>query len=310
MEAVLHDCQISLQDCSDELDATQKERAQLQDERDQCKRELDEARETLQAVHESRQRLQDEKDKHRIREADWEKEKERLKAQIDELNNTHAPGGGGGSGGGPSASPPDSPGSSGGDGPPPPGGDIGNAALQEEVRKLREKVQSLRDELEKAQDELNSLRAYKTRIETQDIYKARIAACETENEKLERFGGTIDRGSRLYRTLKKVADFHDNGGPEPTAGEYAQIRVFENCIMERRRIMAQARTHPDPRGFMTPYLDKWDALAHASGCTLTLVAASPINPLNFADGELIGGSTLTVRMMATRLALDKLAPPQ
>lgn len=296
------------------MDATKKERAKLQEEKNRCRKELHEAHETLQSVHERRQKLEDEKAKHRIREADWEKEKERLEAQIDQLNESHSPEA---SDGGLSERPSDRSTNSGSVGLLLPGNEPGDDNLKDEIQKLQTQLRKLRDELTKAEGELKDLRMYKKRKEDRKVFRARLTACETENEKLDKYGGTLDRESCLYQTLKKLADFHDANGPEPTTGEYAQIRAFEICIAERRRIMAQARRHLDPRGFMTPYLDKWDNSALAGGCTFifnhnraSLKFAFRGSSFSLADAQFLGGSTLTARMKATRLVLDKLATPK
>lgn len=264
---------MTLQDYSDEIEAKEKERAELQSQRDNCRKDLAEARATLQTVHERRQKLQDEKDKYRLREADWEREKARLEAQIDQLSKASALNGGNGK---PSGSPGDSSSSSssssGSGRRPQLGDDPGNAALRNAIRKLQDELQTQQAELEKAQEELKTLRSYKTTQEARKVVRAGISSCMTENEKLEKYGGTMDRTSRLYRMLKKLADFLDHGGPKPTVEEFAQIKTFEDCLAERKRIMVQARTHPDPRGFMTPYLDKWDGLALASDCTFHFTA--------------------------------------
>ncbi|KAJ4395931.1 hypothetical protein N0V93_000147 [Gnomoniopsis smithogilvyi] len=252
-EAALYESRVLLQDRGDQLEEVKKVCAKLHDDRDRWQKELHEAHETLQNVHERRQKLQNEKDKHRLREADWEKEKHRLETKIDQLNKTLASGSGDGN---PYTSPP------------PPGDDPGKPTLKDEtIKELQSELNGLRDELKQAQDGLNALRIYKKRKEDQKVVRAKMAACETENEKLEKYGGTLDRESQLYQSLKKLADFHDGSGPDLTAGEYAQIRAFKICFAERRRIMAQASTHSDPRGFMTPYLEKWDGLALAGGCT-------------------------------------------
>lgn len=253
-EVALYESTVLLQDATDELDETKRERARLEEERDRFKKELNEACETLQSVHERRQKLQDEKDKHKMREADWEKEKERFEVQIEQLTKACSAGDGIKSC---SASPPkleiDKSSHSTGDA-------SENAAPKGEIQRLQE-------QLKDSQDELKIFRAYRKRREDEHIYKTKIAACATENEKLHKFGGTLDLESRLYRTLKKLADFHDNGGPEPTSEEYAQMKDFKSCIDERRRIIFQARTHPDPRGFMKPYLDKWSEMARKGDCT-------------------------------------------
>lgn len=259
---------VLLQDTTDELDATKLERARLEEDRDRFKKKLNETRETLQSVHERRQKLQDEKDKHKMREVDWKKEKERLEAQIEQLTNKdRSPEDGNG---GPPASPPNIDKSSS-----PPGDASENAASKDEIQQLQKQLEDSQNELKKAQDELKIFRAYRKKQEDEHIYKAKIAACVTENEKLHKFGGTLDLESRLYRTLKKLADFHDNGGPEPTSEEFAQMKEFKSCIDERRRIMFQARTHPDPRGFMKPYLDKWSEIARKGDCMFTFLIIQP-----------------------------------
>lgn len=261
-EIAIHECEVILQNCTDELDASEKERAQLEIERDQFKRELSEAHETLQTIHEKRQKLQDEKNKHKLREADWDVERERLEARIEQLNKGAPPGGGGG---GPleGTSFDDSGGS------PTPSDGTGTADLKSGILKLKDELQTMRAALEKAQDERNTLRSYRNTQEDHKLFRARIASCKTEKEKLEQYGGTVDRTSRLYWTLKKLAGFLDNGELEPAADEYAQIKTFHDCLAERRRIMAQAKAHPDPREFVTPYLDKWDQVASIGGCMFT-----------------------------------------
>lgn len=268
LEAALYESTVLLQDATDELEATKRERAGLEEDRDRFKKELDETRETLQSVHERRQRLQDEKDKHKIREADWEKEKERFEARIDQLTKARPaePGNEG-----PSTTPPKIDESSRS----PPGDASKNTALKEEIQQLQKQLKDSQDELKKAQDELKIFRAYRKKQEDEHIYKAKIAACATENEKLQKFGGTLDSESRLYRTLKKLADYHDNRGPEPTSEEYAQMKEFKSCIDERRRIMFQARTHRDPRGFMKPNLDKWSEIARKGDCMFTFLTTCP-----------------------------------
>lgn len=263
-EAALYESTVLLQDATDELDVTKRERDRLEEDRDRFKKELNEARETLQSVHERRQKLQDEKDKHKMREADWEKEKERLEAQIEQITKARSADAGNEDS---SASPPKIDKSS--------RSLSENAALKDEKQQLQKQLQDSQDELKKAQDELKIFRVYRKKQEDEPIYKAKIAACATENEKLHKFGGTLDLESRLYRTLKKLADFHDTGGPEPTSEEYAQMKEFKSCIDERRRIMFQARTHPDPRGFMKPYLDKWSDIARKGDCTFTLLTIRP-----------------------------------
>lgn len=304
MEAALYESRVLHQEATDELDLLEQERARLEEDRDRYKEELKEARETLQSVHERRQKLQDEKDKHRMREADWEKEKQRSEAQIEQLTQTQPVGCTSGSS---SASPlkidkfnhsPSDP--------------SDNAALKDEIRQLQKQLQDSQDELEKARDELKTFRVYKKKQEDGPLIKAKIAACATENEKLHRFGGTLDLASQLYRTLKKLADFHDDGGPEPTSVEYAQMKQFKDCVDERRRIMFQARTHPDPRAFMKPYLDKWYEIAEKGDCMFTFATISFLLMLLFrvshgivTNKELTGGSTLDDRIMATKVALDR-----
>ncbi|KAJ4419244.1 hypothetical protein N0V82_005047 [Gnomoniopsis sp. IMI 355080] len=235
------------------------------------------------ALYEGRVFLQDCSDKL---EADWEKEKERLKAEIDRINKNHSPGA---SYGGTSAGPSDSPNNSGIGGPSPPDDDLENATLKNKVQELQGQLKDLRNELKEAQDELNALLIYERRKEDpRKSRKERIAACKTENEKLEKYGGTLDRESSLYQTMKKFAEYHDNSGPQPTAGDYAQVRVFQSCIVERRRIMAQAKNHPDPKGFMTPYLDKWDSMALAGGCTFFPTKKEPPNLPNLPSKFIVG----------------------
>lgn len=294
-----------LQDCGDKLEATERAQAKLQEERDRYKNELHEAYETLHSVHIQRQKLQDEKQKHRLREADWEKEKERLEARINQLDKSHDRGVAGGS----PANPPNSP--------LPPGDDHENHTLKDEVQKLHEQLKGLRIDLKEAQNELNAIRSHEKRAEDHEVSrKARIAACETENEKIQEYGGTLDRESSLYQTLKKFADYHDNNGPEPTIGEHAQVRVFKSCIVERRRIMAQAKNHPDPRAFMTPYLDKWDSLALAGGCMFDShddLPAPPNVPVeisstsNSADAQLFRGLHLNGQIDSDKTGLGQLS---
>lgn len=265
-EADLYESRVLHQEATDELNALEQERARLEEDRDRYKKELEETRETLQSVHERRQKLQDEKDKHRMREADWEKEKQRFEAQIKQLTQVRSIGG---ATGGSSADPPKVDESSHS-----PGDASENAALSDEIQKLQKQLKDSQGELRKARDELKNFRVYRKKQQDEFKFKAGIAACATENERLHKFGGTLDPESQLYRTFKKLADFHDSGGPELTPEECAQMQEFKDCIDERRRIMFQARTHPDPRALMKPYLDKWHEIANKGGCMFTFTTIS------------------------------------
>lgn len=173
-----------------------------------------------------------------------------------------------------------------------------------ELRQLRADIQRLRDELTETNAALVRLQQ---RGRNTAAFRAGIAGCPTENDKLAQFGTSLDVNSPLYAVLLKLADSVDHGGPGLTRAEVALVERFQTTLAERKFVMAEALRSDHPRPLLEPRLDAWDQGEDECkfGPWLGALLSS-----HFANTKLIiGGSTLRDRIVGTRQALDSLAGP-
>lgn len=270
---------MALQDCQDKLDHETRARQALMRERDALKEEVDLAHETLADLSKLRRDADANSKERKIRETALEAEIQALKAELAARDAKGAssppprpppP---------PPPSDPNSPSDSGGGGG---SGGPGSGPHDAELRQLRDAIARHRADLATTNA---ALARVQQRARHTAAFRAGIAACATENEKLARFGGSLDASSPLYAALRTLADAADNGDGPPalTRAEAALIGRFQATLAERKFAIAAAMRSEDPRGLLEPRMDAWE---HGEGeCTSWIVFVVPksLEVLHYSD---------------------------